>query len=97
MQLVDALAGDLKSQQLSRYSKKQVVGAQGVAARMIETAKQLAAAAGVEQLYVHVRTRNAAALALYHRRSGFAIERRETETEGHKLGRPPRVLLRGAV
>lgn len=73
------------------------IAEQGIAAQLIDTAKRLAAAAGVAQLYVHVRTRNAAALALYTRRCGFAVERRETESEGQALGRPPRVLLRCSV
>lgn len=67
---------------------------QGIAAQLIDSAKWLAAAAGAAQLYVHVRTRNTAALALYTQRCGFAVERRETESEGQALGRPPRVLLR---
>jgi Acetyltransferase (GNAT) family len=66
---------------------------QGVATQLICAAEELAGSMGVEHLYVHVRTRNAAGLALYVQRCGFAIERRETESAGQALGRPPRVLL----
>ena len=66
---------------------------QGVATQLIHAAVQLAGDMAVEHLYVHVRTRNAAALALYVQRCGFTVERRETESAGQALGRPPRVLL----
>ena len=66
---------------------------QGVATQLIHAAVQLAGGMGVKHLYVHVRTRNAAGLALYVQRCGFAVEQRETESAGQALGRPPRVLL----
>ena len=66
---------------------------QGVATQLIHAAVRLAGSMGVDHLYVHVRTRNAAGLALYVQRCGFEIERRETESAGQPLGRPPRVLL----
>jgi hypothetical protein len=64
-----------------------------VATQLIHAAVQLAGGMGVDHLYVHVRTRNAAALALYVLQCGFAAERWETESAGQALGRPPRVLL----
>lgn len=64
---------------------------------LVAEAKRIAEAAGVQQLYVHARARNAAAVALYTRRCGFSMERREAEGEARALGRPPRVLLRCAL
>mmetsp|Transcript_5731 Transcript_5731/g.16397 ORF Transcript_5731/g.16397 Transcript_5731/m.16397 type:complete len:484 (-) Transcript_5731:949-2400(-) len=66
----------------------------GVAKLLIEEAKRIAAVEGVQWLYVHARSRNPAALALYTRHCGFITERRETEAEAKALSRPPRVLMR---
>ena len=63
---------------------------QGVATQLNHAAVQLAGDMGIEHLYVHARTRNAAGLA---QQCGFAAERRETTSAGQALGRPPRVLL----
>lgn len=64
---------------------------------LVAEAKRIAEAAGVQQLYVHARARNPAAVALYTRRCGFTVEQREAEGEARALGRPPRVLLRSAL
>lgn len=66
---------------------------QGVAAKMIAEAKRLAAAQGVQHMYVHARLRNHSAQRLYSSTCGFTVEQRETEAVARGLGRPPRVLL----
>ena len=66
----------------------------GIAVAMIERALEIARDdIGIEMMYVHVETRNSAALALY-RHCGFEIESEETEGAASTLGRPPRILLR---
>ena len=66
----------------------------GIAVAMIERAIEIARDdIGIEMMYVHVESRNSAALALY-RRCGFEIESEETEGAASTLGRPPRILLR---
>ena len=66
---------------------------QGIAAALVAAAVAHARAAGVQQLYVHVMHRNAAARQLYVQRCGFVVQQEEGEAQAVALSRPTRMLL----
>ena len=65
----------------------------GVAAALLSSAHDMAAAAGVEVLYVHVEEENSSARRLYAQ-AGYAQESMEPEWLALRMGRPRRLLLR---
>ena len=65
----------------------------GVAAALLSSAHDMAAAAGVEVLYVHVEEDNSSARRLYQS-CGYAQESMEPEWLALRMGRPRRLLLR---
>jgi hypothetical protein len=72
-------------------------GVQGVAGALVMAASEVAAAAGVEHLYVHVVADNMAAITLYCQRCGFEVEKEETEAFARQLNRPRRLLLHRCI
>lgn len=97
----EGLVGSLPSGAGARYGRAYLSNVctapgarrQGVAAALITAAAGHAHALGVQQLYVHVMHRNAAARRLYLHHCSFAVEQEEGEAQAVALSRPTRMLL----
>ena len=70
---------------------------QGIATALVQEACELAAARGVQHMYVHVVADNAPAKHLYEAQCGFTTEQEEADAFARALNRPRRLLLHRAL